>query len=468
MRLTLLLSALLLAAPLAAQTVPAGIPSAAPYKNPHLSADARAADALKRMTLEEKAAMLSGSAWMDSAPVPRLGIPAIKMADGPMGVRSWAGSSSITNSVNNPAAKVESTAFPSGIDMAATWDTDLVQREGVAIGEEVKALGRDMILGPTVNINRAAALGPQLRGLRRRPLSLRPASAWLTSRACRAKASSPPSSTSPPTTKSSSAIASTSPSTSAPCTKSTCPPSKPPCRKRGVWTVMSAYNKVNGIYCARSIRICSATSLQEEFGFKGFVVSDWGSTYSTAPTVNAGMDLEMPGGPPMQAWLARPRRSKRQRRRLAHRGQSSRRSQSRQHHRSHHQRQRPPHSPHHLPERHLRPSPHRRRRSRHARPAHHGPQGATEGIVLLKNENALLPLDTKAGKFSSPTPSGPRLSSTRAAKSSACACRRRSGGTDIGNFESYFEAFCICAGRSKIWSGIAEAFREVLKQSPES
>ena len=47
--------------------------------------------------------------------------------------------------------------------------------------------------------------------------------------------------------------------------------------------------------------------LKKEFGFKGFVVSDWGSTYSTAPTVNAGMDLEMPGGPPMKTWMANPR-----------------------------------------------------------------------------------------------------------------------------------------------------------------
>ena len=73
----------------------------------------------------------------------------------------------------------------------------------------------------------------------------------------------------------------------------------------GAWSVMSAYNLVNGVHCAENKELLSGI-LKGEFGFKGFVVSDWGSTYSTAPTVNAGMDLEMPGGQPMRNWLALP------------------------------------------------------------------------------------------------------------------------------------------------------------------
>ena len=138
------------------------VPADAPYKNAKLPVDKRVADLLSRMTLEEKATMLSGSGWMESAPIERLGIPAIKMADGPMGVRSWAGSSAITNAANT--SKVETTSFPSGVAMAATWDPDLVQREGQAIGQEVKAWGRDMILGPTVNINRQPLWGRNFEG----------------------------------------------------------------------------------------------------------------------------------------------------------------------------------------------------------------------------------------------------------------------------------------------------------------
>jgi beta-glucosidase len=72
----------------------------------------------------------------------------------------------------------------------------------------------------------------------------------------------------------------------------------------GVWSVMSAYNKLNGVYCAENPFLLKDV-LQKQWDFKGFVVSDWGSTYSTVATVNAGMDLEMPGGEPMKEWLKR-------------------------------------------------------------------------------------------------------------------------------------------------------------------
>ena len=90
------------------------------YKDPKLAVEARVGDLLHRMTLEEKVAMLAGSGWMESQPIERLGIPAIKMADGPMGVRAWFGSSAVTNAATTP--RIASTAFPAGLAMAATWD----------------------------------------------------------------------------------------------------------------------------------------------------------------------------------------------------------------------------------------------------------------------------------------------------------------------------------------------------------
>jgi beta-glucosidase len=73
-------------------------------------------------------------------------------------------------------------------------------------------------------------------------------------------------------------------------------------QEAGVWAVMSAYNKVNGQWCAENPFLLTET-LQKRWGFQGFVISDWGSTYSTAPTVAAGMNLEMPGGEAMRKWM---------------------------------------------------------------------------------------------------------------------------------------------------------------------
>jgi beta-glucosidase len=280
---------------------PAAVPADAPYKDARLPADRRVADLLSRMTLEEKATMLSGAGWMESAANDRLGIPAIKMADGPLGVRSWAGSSAITNLAGAPL-KVLSTSFPSGVAMAATWDTVLVQREGQAIAQEVKALGRDMILGPTVNINRVPLWGRNFEGYGEDP--------YLTARLGVAYIKGVQGEGVIPSVKHFAANneeferhridvqidARTLHEIYLPAFKAAV-------EEGGAWTVMSAYNKVNGLNCSMNAPLLREILLGE-FGFKGFVVSDWGSTYSTAPTVNAGMDLEMPGGPLLTGYMA--------------------------------------------------------------------------------------------------------------------------------------------------------------------
>ncbi|MGA3134526.1 MAG: glycoside hydrolase family 3 C-terminal domain-containing protein [Terracidiphilus sp.] len=281
----------------------AAVPADAPYKDASLPAKERVADLLSRMTLEEKAAMLSGSGWMESAPIERLGIPAIKMADGPMGVRSWAGSSAITSLPGAPP-KVLATSFPAGVAMAATWDTDLVQREGQAIAQEVKALGRDMILGPTVNINRVPLWGRNFEGYGEDPyLAARLGVAYI--RGVQGEGVIPAIKHYDANNEEFERHRIDEQIDERTLHEIYLPAFKAAVQEAGVWSVMSAYNKVNGVHCAESVPLLRDI-LQKEFGFKGFVVSDWGSTYSTAATVNAGMDLEMPGGPPMQAWLANP------------------------------------------------------------------------------------------------------------------------------------------------------------------
>ncbi len=298
-----LVAVILPTANLAQSAAKTAVRANAPYKNPRLPAEKRVADLLKRMTLEEKASMLAGSGWMESMPIPRLGIPAIKMADGPLGVRSWAGSSAITGLPGSPL-KVLSTSFPSGVAMAATWDTELVQREGQAIAQEVKALGRDMILGPTVNINRVPLWGRNFEGYGEDPyLAGRLAVAYV--RGVQGEGVIPSVKHFDANNEEFERHRIDEQIDARTLHEIYLPAFKAAVQEGGAWSVMSAYNLVNGVHCAENKELLSGI-LKGEFGFKGFVVSDWGSTYSTAPTVNAGMDLEMPGGQPMRNWLALP------------------------------------------------------------------------------------------------------------------------------------------------------------------
>jgi beta-glucosidase len=284
-------------ATLVAQSVPAD----APYKNPATTVEHRVSDLLGRMTVEEKATLLSGSGWMESAPIERLGVPAIKMADGPMGVRSWAGSSAVTNNAKG-ATQVLATSFPSGVAMAATWDTDLVQREGQAIAQEVKALGRDMILGPTVNINRVPLWGRNFEGYGEDPyLAGRMGVAYI--KGVQGEGVIPSLKHFAANNEEFERHRIDAHVDERTLHEIYLPAFKAAVEEGNVWTVMSAYNKLNGVHCAENATLLNDI-LKKEFGFKGLVISDWGSTYSTAPTVNAGMDLEMPGGPPMQEWLS--------------------------------------------------------------------------------------------------------------------------------------------------------------------
>jgi beta-glucosidase len=273
----------------------------APYTNPKLSVQERVSDLLQRMTLDEKLSMLSGSGWMESSAVPRLHIPAIKMSDGPMGIRTWTGPSVVTNAAD--AVKFSSTAFPAGINLAASWDTALAREEGRAIGQEVVSVGRDMILGPTVNIQRALLWGRNFESFGEDPfLSGKIAVGYIQG------------------VQGEGVIATVKHFAAnnqeferhridvavdeRALHEIYFPAFDMAIRDGDVWAVMSSYNKINGRYMAESLFLKQV--LYGEFGFTGFVISDWGSTYSSVGTVNAGMALEMPGGPPMRSWLDLP------------------------------------------------------------------------------------------------------------------------------------------------------------------
>lgn len=102
-----------------------------------------------QMTLQEKVSMLAGSDMWHTTPVARLGIPAVKVSDGPNGVRGGDGFS----------GSVKAACFPAGIALASTWNTDLVERIGRALGQEASSKGASVLLAPTVNIHRSPLNG---------------------------------------------------------------------------------------------------------------------------------------------------------------------------------------------------------------------------------------------------------------------------------------------------------------------
>src|SRR6476661_5157620 len=110
--------------------------------DPHV----RAEELVSKLTLEEKVALMAGASFWETVPVPRLGIPAMKVSDGPNGARGAGAFSS---------GEVTSACFPAGIGLAATWDTNLVERIGGALAGEAHRKGASMLLGPTVNIHRS-------------------------------------------------------------------------------------------------------------------------------------------------------------------------------------------------------------------------------------------------------------------------------------------------------------------------
>src|ERR1700678_1931717 len=277
-------------------------PAQALYKATKQPVEKRVEDLLGRMTVEEKVSLLSGANWMDTVAIPRLGIPSIKMADGPAGIRSWFGPSALTNAADSKFPKFASTAFPSGIGVAATWDPGTAQAVGQALGQEVRAIGRDMILGPTVNIQRVPLWGRNFEGYGEDPyLAARIGVGYIKG------------------VQGEGVIATVKHFAAnneeferhrvdeaideRTLQEIYFPAFKAAVQEAGVWSVMSAYQKVNGRYCSENAYLLQDV-LRKEWGFTGFVVSDWGSTYSTDGPVNAGMDIEMPGGEVARAWLA--------------------------------------------------------------------------------------------------------------------------------------------------------------------
>lgn len=243
---------------------------------------------IKKMTLEEKVGLLHGNSKFYVAGVERLGIPEWSLNDGPHGVRAeinrhdWA----YAGWTNDSASY-----FPTGTAFAAAWNPELAYRRGEVLGEEARWRKKDVLLGPGVNIIRSPLCGRNFEYMSEDPyMNSVLAVAYikgLQSRdvACSVKHFAVNNQETNRTT------------VDVECSERALreiylPAFKAAVQEGGALTVMAAYNKFRGEFCAENNYLVRKI-LRNEWGFDGVYVTDWGAAHSTVPSMEAGLDLEM-------------------------------------------------------------------------------------------------------------------------------------------------------------------------------
>jgi len=235
------------------------------------------------MTLEEQVSILSGEDFWSVPAVPRLGIGKLRVTDGPNGAR---GSGSLIGGV-------KAASFPVGIALGATWNVELVREIGAALAEEVKSKSAHVLLGPTVNIHRSVTNGRNFECYSEDPiLTAELASAYITGLQSNTIGTAIKHYTGNETESERTTISSEIDERT--LREVYLIPFEWAVKKAGTWAIMSAYNKLNGTYASEHTWLLS-TVLRHEWNYDGIVMSDWFGSHSTVETVNAGLDLEMPG-----------------------------------------------------------------------------------------------------------------------------------------------------------------------------
>ena len=236
----------------------------------------RAAEVVKKMTLEEKIDYIGGyKRWYVRA-IPRLGLPAVRMADGPQGVR------------NN----TKSTLYPSGVAAAATWDTDLIQQMGVSLGKDSRARGVHILLGPGANIYRSPLCGRNFEYFGEDPfLAGEIATAYIKGvqsmgvMACIKHFAG--------NNQEWARHSVSSDIDERTLNEIYFPAFEKAVKEGNVATIMTSYNLLNGVHASED-KYLNQTVLRDWWGFDGFVMSDWTSCYSPVNVARWGVDLEMP------------------------------------------------------------------------------------------------------------------------------------------------------------------------------
>ncbi|MBO7589543.1 MAG: glycoside hydrolase family 3 C-terminal domain-containing protein [Bacteroidaceae bacterium] len=244
---------------------------------------------IKQMTLEEKVEMLHSKTIMSSEGVPRLGIQDIKYADGPFGIREELGDGFRPLGWTNDSA----TYFPTGSALAATWSPELAYQYGHGMGVEGRLRGKDVILGPAINIQRLPVGGRTYEYLSEDPMLAAALAVEYTKGsqdAGTAVCIKHFALNNQETNRGSVNVIADERTMRELYLK----PFEAAVREGGAMVVMPAYNKVNGYYCSENEHLLNEI-LRGEWGFKGFTVSDWGGTHSTMGAALHGLNVQMTG-----------------------------------------------------------------------------------------------------------------------------------------------------------------------------
>ncbi|TXR56083.1 glycoside hydrolase family 3 C-terminal domain-containing protein [Quadrisphaera setariae] len=243
---------------------------------------------LASLTLEEKASLLDGSDFWHTQGLPERGVPAVMVTDGPHGLRKQP----TDGDHLGLGGSVPATCFPPAAGLASSWDVDLLQRVGTALGEECRAEGVAVLLGPGVNMKRTPLCGRNFEYFSEDPLLAGDLAAALV-RGVQGQGVGTSLKHFAANNQETHRM-----SVSAEVDERTLREVYLTAFERVVrdaqpWTVMCSYNRINGVYASQDPWLLTQV-LRDEWGFTGLVVSDWGAVDDRPTGVAAGLDLEMP------------------------------------------------------------------------------------------------------------------------------------------------------------------------------
>jgi beta-glucosidase len=242
---------------------------------------------IKKMSLEEKAALCTGKNNWSTLEFEHLGVPEMRMSDGPHGLRC------IPDQELGSEQSLPATCFPTASCMASSWNADLLSQVGQALGEECLAQGVDILLGPGINMKRTPLCGRNFEYYSEDPyLAGEMAVGFISGVQSKGVGTSLKHFAANNQEFQRFSINALVDERS--LREIYLPAFETAVKKAKPWTVMCAYNRLNGPYCSEHHELL-VDILEKEWGFEGLVVSDWGAVHDRVAALAGGLDLEMPG-----------------------------------------------------------------------------------------------------------------------------------------------------------------------------